>query len=61
VSAAWAGVIAAFGMLAGVVAGGLWRGGRRDGKVDAVLEHLTAMAADHETRLRLVERIRGRR
>lgn len=36
----------------------VWRDGRRDGRVDAVLERLTHIAEDHEIRLRAVERRR---
>ncbi|MHB1595401.1 MAG: hypothetical protein ACYCO9_16460 [Streptosporangiaceae bacterium] len=36
-------------------AGALWRGGRRDGKIDAVLERLTDISSDHEKRIRDLE------
>jgi hypothetical protein len=36
----------------GPAAATLRSGGRRDGKIDAAIEHLTAIAADHEDRLR---------
>jgi hypothetical protein len=52
VSAAWAGSVAAMVMCAGAVGGLLWRAGRRDGKVDQILEQLTKTAEDHEQRLR---------
>jgi hypothetical protein len=55
-SAAWISACVATAMAFGVIAGALWRGGRRDGKIDAVLEELTRIASDHETRLRVVER-----
>lgn len=41
-------VVAALGPTFGRVSAG----GRRDGKVDAVLEELTKITADHEARLR---------
>ncbi len=57
-SAAWATVLGALVALAGllgVVGGRLWRGGRREGKVDQVLEDLTQLVGDHEDRIRLLE------
>jgi hypothetical protein len=33
----------------------LWLGGRRDGKIDAILERLTEGHEDHETRIRGLE------
>lgn len=59
-NAAWASVIAGFAAVAGTGAGVLWRGGRRDGRVDAVLERLTDIAEDHEERIRIVEHGRPR-
>ena len=55
-SAQWAGVLVAALALA-LTAGGIigrWiaNGAKRDAKVDAVLEQLTNIAGDHETRLR---------
>lgn len=40
--------VAAFGP----VASNLAAGGRRDGKIDAAIEQLTRITADHEARLR---------
>jgi len=40
------------------VAGAVWRGGRRDGKIDSVLELLTKITGDHEDRIRMLEEIR---
>ena len=60
-NAAWAGVLATVALVAGGGLGAIWRGGRRDGKIDAILEHLTKMAEDHETRLRNVELLTARR
>lgn len=54
-SASWAAVLVALGMLAGTLAALLWRGGRRDGRVDAVLERLAEIADDHEDRIRGLE------
>jgi hypothetical protein len=50
--AAWAGSIAAMIMCAGAVAGLVWRTGRRDGKVDQILENHEKTLTDHEQRLR---------
>ena len=52
---AWLAALVPAAALAGAACGAIWRGGRRDGKIDAVLEQLTKIAQDHETRLRLVE------
>ena len=46
--------------LAATTAGGgalgyVWRGGRREGKIDAVLERLTGITEDHEDRIRDLE------
>jgi hypothetical protein len=54
-TAGWAGALVAIAVMAGTFAGILWRGGRRDGKIDAVLEELAKISVDHETRLRAVE------
>jgi hypothetical protein len=56
VSSGWAAAIIATCMMLGSFAAILWRGGKRDGRIDAVLEQLTRIAGDHETRLRNVER-----
>lgn len=58
--AAWASVIIAACAFAGGALAASWRVGRREGKVDACLEHLTAIVGDHEVRLRTVEH-RGHR
>lgn len=39
----------------------IWVGGRRDGKIDAILERLTDGQEDHEKRLRLIELSQARR
>lgn len=54
--AAWAAVLVAalvfvFGAI-GTIIGFLMRGARREGRVDAVLEQLAEITADHEKRLR---------
>jgi hypothetical protein len=59
-TAAWALAFAALTTLLGGCIGSLWRGGRREGKVDAVLEQLTRITADHENRIRAQERRRRR-
>jgi hypothetical protein len=53
-SPAWGLVLTGI-MTALAVAGLIWRDGRRDGRTDTILERLTAIAEDHETRLRDVE------
>lgn len=59
---AWLVALVPAAALAGATGGAIWRGGRRDGKIDAVLEQLTKIVEDHETRLRLVEQqLSGRR
>ena len=55
-SSAWAAVAVAGLMMMLAVAGLVWRDGRRDGRLDAILERLTEITADHESRLRVVER-----
>jgi hypothetical protein len=54
---AWAAIaaLAAAAAAVGSCAGVLWHGGRREGRVDAVLERLTQLGEDHEDRLRDVE------
>jgi hypothetical protein len=59
VSAGWAAAAIATLMMLGTCAAVLWRGGRRDGRIDAVLERLADIAGDHETRLRAVEHTRA--
>lgn len=54
-SAAWAGSIVAMVMCAITVGGLLYKSGRREGKVDELLEQLTDIAKDHEKRLRALE------
>ena len=56
----WAAVLVAAAMMAGTITAVIWRGGRRDGRVDAVLERLTDLAEDHEERLRTLEHPRRR-
>ena len=56
----WAAVLVALVMMTGTVAAVIWRGGRRDGRVDAVLERLTDLAEDHEGRIRTLESPRRR-
>jgi len=46
--AAWTAVAGTLATCGGV----LWRSGRRDGKIDQVLEQLTELTKDHEARLR---------
>lgn len=58
---AWLAALVPTAALAGAAVGSIWRGGRRDGKIDTVLEQLTKMAQDHETRLRNVELLTARR
>jgi hypothetical protein len=60
-TAAWAATWAAIGTIAGTSGGWLWRAGRREGKIDQILGQLTALAADHETRIRHLELVRSRR
>ena len=52
---AWVAAVAALAALIGTCGGVLWSGGRRDGKIDAILEQLASITQDHETRLRAVE------
>jgi hypothetical protein len=55
VSAAWAAVVVSVVIAAAALARELLRRGERDGKIDACLDQLTQIAADHENRLRLLE------
>ena len=55
-TAPWAGSIIATIMCAGSIATMVWRAGRRDGKVDQILEQLTAVAQDREQRIRDLQR-----
>lgn len=54
-SAAWLSALAAAVVCLIALAGIVWRDGRRDGKLDAILNQLTQLGQDHETRLRLLE------
>lgn len=58
--AAWVTAGVAVVAMISTVIGAMWRGARRDGKIDAVLEQLTAIAGDHETRIRAIEKPRHR-
>lgn len=60
-SSAWAAVMAAALMAALMFAGLIWRDGRRDGKIDTLLEELTRIGRDHEDRLRAIEQPGERR
>lgn len=60
-SATWLSAAATVFMALGVLVGMIWRSGKRDGKIDAVLERLTALTDDHEYRLRQLERRPGGR
>ncbi|MGH3283226.1 MAG: hypothetical protein ACRDPD_00820 [Streptosporangiaceae bacterium] len=60
-TASWAGVAVAVAVLAGTLVGRLWAAGRNQGKIDAVLEQLARLIADHEDRLRLLEHRPARR
>lgn len=59
-TASWAAVAVAGLMMGGGLLTALWRGGRRDGKLDQLLEELTALGKDHEVRLRVLEDRRRR-
>lgn len=52
---AWAAVIVSVVLALGAVGRELLIRGNRDGKIDACLEQLTKIAADHESRLRVLE------
>jgi hypothetical protein len=55
VTAAWA-LTAATAIMAGAgFIAAIRRGGRRDGKIDIILERLAELAADHENRIRELE------
>lgn len=47
-------LVAVFGLLV-TIGAVIWRDGRRDGRIDTVLEQLTKIAVDHEDRIRSVE------
>lgn len=55
-SSGWAAAAVAIVMMGLTFAGFIWRTGRRDGRIDAVLERLTDLTEDHEVRLRIIER-----
>ena len=55
-TSAWAGVLVAALMLTAGLVGWVFRAGRRDGKLDAILERLTDVTEDHEGRLRTLEK-----
>ena len=59
-AATWAAVWISAGTALASVAGLVFRGGRRDGRVDAVLEQLARITGDHERRIRAVELEVGR-
>ncbi|MGH3275890.1 MAG: hypothetical protein ACRDNZ_16390 [Streptosporangiaceae bacterium] len=61
ISASWASVLAAVAVLAGALSARLWAAGRREGRIDAVLEKLTELTADLDERVRLLEHRPGRR
>jgi hypothetical protein len=42
-------------MAALMFAGLIWRDGRRDGKIDTLLEEIIRLSRDHETRIRAIE------
>lgn len=60
-SAAWASVLVAFAVAIGVLAGRIWAAGRREGKVDQLLDDVVQLLGDHEDRLRLLEHRPARR
>ena len=55
-SAPWAAVTVSVIMALAAVAVFLLREGRREGKLDSCLEQLTRIAADHEDRIRALEK-----
>lgn len=59
-SASWVAVWVSSGTALISVAGLVFRGGRRDGRVDAVLEQLANITGDHERRIRGLELAVGR-
>lgn len=54
-NSAWAAVLVALFMMLLAIAGLVWRDGRRDGRLDAILEQLTKITGDHEDRIRAIE------
>lgn len=59
--AAWAGVAVSALLALVAVLAVIQRAATRDGKIDAVLEQLTELTADHEDRIRYLERRPPRR
>jgi hypothetical protein len=59
-TAAWLSAAVTALMALGAALGVIWRSGKRDGKLDALLEQLTRITDDHEWRLRQLERARER-
>lgn len=57
-SASWVTVLVALVVALGGAAAWLLREGRREGKLDAILERLTDIATDHEQRMRQLEKRR---
>jgi hypothetical protein len=60
-SAAWAAVAISMCMLGAAIIGFIWRAGRRDGKLDTILEHVAELLDDHEDRIRDLEHERTAR
>lgn len=58
-AAAWSAVLLSALLLAATLIGIVWRGGRRDGKLDAILDELRRIGADHEERIRALEHSGG--
>lgn len=58
-AATWAGVALTALLLAGTLLAVTWRGGRRDGKLDAILDELRRIGTDHEERIRALEHSGG--
>ncbi|MHB1877556.1 MAG: hypothetical protein ACYCPF_22205, partial [Streptosporangiaceae bacterium] len=54
-AAAWSAVLLSALLLTATLIGVVWRGGRRDGKLDAILEELRRIGVDHEERIRKLE------
>lgn len=60
-TASWAAVLISAAVAAISVAAMVYRGGRRDGKIDAILGRLVELGEDHELRIRDIETGRHRR
>ena len=54
-SSGWAQFLVALVMMIGTAAVVIWRDGRRNGRVDAILERLALLGEDHEDRIRSLE------